>query len=106
MVKSDLIAKKLRVLIAEKNISKKEVASAVKVDPTTLSNHLKGKYPPTLETLTLYANLFGVSIDYFFENDTKINEPVESYTVRKEEKELLDALKDLPEKTRARDAYN
>lgn len=96
MTKAQRIGKKLRILIAEKDLSKKEVAEFVGVDPATLSNHLRGKYSPSIEVLSKYAELLKIDINNLLTSDNdeqlKVAEKPNPYGLRKDQLELLEKL--------------
>lgn len=53
----------LRHLLEERNISRKELASALLIAPSTLGNYLQGTREPDFETMIRIALYFGISTD-------------------------------------------
>jgi len=55
---------KLARLRKEKSISRKEIASALRIDRTTYGKYELGQRQPSLEVLVELANFFNVTTDY------------------------------------------
>lgn len=58
------ISDRLRSLIAEKNLSRKDVCDASGLSESALSNYLNGRTPQSLESIVALADFLGVSLDY------------------------------------------
>ena len=63
---------KLRTLIDERDMKQKDVATALKIPPSTLGGYIQGKSQPDFATLKLLSNYFNVSIDYLLDNNTGV----------------------------------
>lgn len=55
---------KLRMLIDEKNITQKFLASELRIPVSTLGGYVQGTSEPDFETLKIIAGYFDVTIDY------------------------------------------
>lgn len=60
---------KVKDLAKEKNISLNEVAEKLEMSPQALSRMLK-ENSTKVSTLEQFASIFGVSVSYFFDEDT------------------------------------
>ena len=58
----------LRVLLSEKGITQKDLASVLNIVPSTLENYIQNSREPDFETLKQIADYFSVSIDYLLEH--------------------------------------
>lgn len=58
----------LRVLLSEKGITQKDLASVLNIVPSTLGNYIQNSREPDFETLKQIADYFSVSIDYLLEH--------------------------------------
>ncbi|MDE6024799.1 MAG: helix-turn-helix domain-containing protein [Lachnospiraceae bacterium] len=58
---------KLRILIAERNMTQKELASQLNIAPSTLGSYVQNTREPDFSTLKSLANYFDVSIDYLLD---------------------------------------
>ncbi len=61
----DIIAKRLRDIMNEKNVNQVELAKAICVGQCTVSSWLSAKKAPHLISLWKLADYFDVSVDYF-----------------------------------------
>ena len=61
---------RLRYLLESKNIKQKDVAAAIGVYTSTMSQYVTGQRSPDVETLIKLADYFGVSVDYLIGHDT------------------------------------
>lgn len=61
---------RLKELRELKWVSAKELAREIGLPYTTYQNYEIGRNEPTLETLSMLADYFNVSIDYLIERDT------------------------------------
>jgi transcriptional regulator with XRE-family HTH domain len=59
----------LRHLLEEKDLSHREVATALGMAPTTLGNYVRSEREVDHETLKSIAAFFQVSIDYLLDNN-------------------------------------
>lgn len=55
---------RLRILIDERGITQKELASQLNIAPSTVSSYVQNTREPDFATLKSIATYFGVSIDY------------------------------------------
>ncbi|MCM1273250.1 MAG: helix-turn-helix domain-containing protein [Clostridium sp.] len=58
---------KLRILIEERNLTQKELASQLNIAPSTLGSYVQNTREPDFSTLKLLAKYFDVSIDYLLD---------------------------------------
>ena len=61
----DIIAKRLRDIMNEKNVNQVELAKAICVGQSTVSSWPSAKKAPRLISLWKLADYFDVSVDYF-----------------------------------------
>lgn len=61
---------KLRILIEERAITQKELASQLNIAPSTVSSYVQNSREPDFATLKMLAQFFDVSIDYLLDNKT------------------------------------
>lgn len=59
-----VIGKRLRRLLAEKQMTQRELARRFGWGDTTVSNYLSGNREPDLDTVQILADYFSVTIDY------------------------------------------
>lgn len=59
-----IFSERLRILIEEKGITQKQVASDLNIAVSTMGGYVQGASEPDFETLKNIANYFGVSTDY------------------------------------------
>ena len=91
------IAIKIKTLRKGKRITQQELADNIGLSRCTIGNYETGRRIPHLPELTLIADYFGVSLDYFgvatqdevFEVLSRAKEIFESETVPKESKDAL-----------------
>ena len=57
----------LRVLIAERDITQKELAQQLNIAPSTMGSYVQGAREPDFETLRQIAKYFGVTTDYLLD---------------------------------------
>lgn len=60
---------RLRELLELRNISQKELASAIKISPSTVGNYICGLRKPDYITLKAIASYFRVSVDFLLDMD-------------------------------------
>lgn len=58
---------KLRILIEERNLTQKELASQLNIAPSTLGSYVQNTREPDFSTLKSLAKYFDVSIDYLLD---------------------------------------
>ena len=58
---------KLRLLIDERNITQKKVASDINIAPSTMNGYVVGTSEPDFDTLKRIAAYFNVSSDYLLD---------------------------------------
>ena len=58
----------LRVLIEERNMTQKQLASELRIPVSTLGGYVQGTSEPDFATLLLFANYFSVSTDFLLGN--------------------------------------
>ncbi|HBM99237.1 MAG TPA: XRE family transcriptional regulator [Ruminococcus sp.] len=58
---------KLRLLIEERNITQKFLASDLKIPASTLGGYVQGTSEPDFQTLKIIANYFHVTTDYLLD---------------------------------------
>ena len=84
---------KIKELRSEKSITQQEIASAIKISRSVISEYESGKSEPTANVIIKLADFFGVSADYLLgRSDDLGNITVQSPTesqLTAEEKELL-----------------
>lgn len=61
---------KLREILEERNIKQKDVASAIGIYTSTMSQYVTGVREPDIETLIKLADYFGVTVDYLIGHDS------------------------------------
>lgn len=61
---------KIREILEERNIKQKDVASAIGIYTSTMSQYVTGVREPDIETLIKLADYFGVSVDYLIGHDS------------------------------------
>jgi len=64
MNQQNIFAERLKALRIEKNLKQDEVANALNVTKTQISDMERGKRTTTMEKLTTLADYFNVSTDY------------------------------------------
>lgn len=60
---TDVLATNLRVLRAKKHVRQREVADAVSIEQTALSQYENGIRVPSIETVIRLADYYGISLD-------------------------------------------
>lgn len=65
------IGRKLKILRKSKGFTQEDVANRLGLVRTTISNYEIGRRTPHLSELRKFADLYGVSLDYFGFNDHK-----------------------------------
>lgn len=83
-----VFSEKLRMLIDERDLTQKELASMLKIPASTLGGYVQGTSEPDFQTLKIIASFFKVSIDYLLDYDSKGN-------ISSREGELLRAFRSL-----------
>ena len=84
----------LRELLADRNMTQKELARQLNIAPSTLGNYIQDSREPDFATLKAIADHFHVSVDYLLDH----REP----TVRsRREDELLHIYRDLEPRDQA-----
>lgn len=84
------IGSKIDELLYNKQISQKQMAKDLKISSSTLNNYIRDYREPDVETLKLFANYFGITMDYLLEFQLRPNET--SYSMlNMNEQELLSA---------------
>lgn len=58
---------RLRMLIEERDITQKELASQLNIAPSTVSSYVQNTREPDFATLKMLAKYFDVSIDYLLD---------------------------------------
>lgn len=58
------IATTLKELRLDANLTQKELAKKLNIGQSTITQYERGDREPTIHNLSLYANFFGVSVDY------------------------------------------
>ena len=58
---------KIRILIEEREITQKSLASALQIPASTLGGYVQGTSEPDFETLRMFARYFNVSADYLLD---------------------------------------
>jgi transcriptional regulator with XRE-family HTH domain len=76
-------------LLSEKNVTQKQLAKALNIPPSTLSNYFQGVCEPNFETLKQIAGYFNVSTDFML--DFRTNQ-----TISHDEDELLRLFRSIP----------
>ena len=61
-----IFSERLKELRLEKDLSQKDIADLVHVNRVTYTNWEKGNREPSFENLIKLADLFEVSLDWFF----------------------------------------
>lgn len=87
------IGNKLKELREAAGYNKREVAEKLDMPYTTYNNYETGAREAGSETLKKIANLYGVSIDYIFENDTQSS----AYYLDREAAEMAQEIYENPE---------
>ena len=72
----------LRVLIEERDITQKDLATQLNIAPSTLGSYVQNTREPDFATLKLLAGYFGVSTDYLLDHQI-------GHTANHEEDEML-----------------
>ena len=73
---------KLRILIEDKDMTQKELATQLNIAPSTVSSYVQNTREPDFATLKMLAKFFDVSIDYLLDYST-------SHKPSRQEDELL-----------------
>ena len=60
----------LRELLEEKNVTQKQLADAIKIGASTLSNYVQGTRQPDFDALKAIADYFKVSTDFLLDHRT------------------------------------
>jgi transcriptional regulator with XRE-family HTH domain len=61
----------LRNLLDERDLSQKDLATALQMAPSTIGNYIRNEREADYDTLKLFASYFDVSIDYLLGYPTK-----------------------------------
>ncbi|MGB9845882.1 MAG: helix-turn-helix transcriptional regulator [Desulfotomaculales bacterium] len=69
---------KMSMIIKEKGWTHEEVARMLNVQRPTVTQYLRGRYRPSLETLTKFAALAGVSVDFLLNGEKEEIKPLSS----------------------------
>lgn len=85
-----IFQQKFNALLAEKNITQKEIASICGVSTSTVSTWSKGLNIPRMDKIERLANYFDLQVSYFVERDSAAYSPTEL-------SEYLEMLKTRPE---------
>lgn len=98
-------ADRLRILLAEKRIRQKDLAEAIGVSPSSITNYVNNKKIPPVDVAQAIANYLGVSLDYLMgstdnrfgidEDVNEIKEIIKAITGREEVKILFKKTKEL-----------
>ena len=72
---------RIRYMLAIKNLSQKELAEAINVTQSTISNYCSNSREPDLHTCIAIANVLGVSLDEFLGFPTNIGNKKSSVTI-------------------------
>lgn len=59
-----MIGKKIRLLREQKNMTQEQLANLVNLSQQTIDHYEKGRAKPSIDTVSLFANIFSVSADY------------------------------------------
>lgn len=74
---------KLRLLIEERNITQKQVATDLNIAPSTMGGYVQGSSEPDFETLKTIAEYFDVSTDYLLNvHEKKTDDTLEDELLR------------------------
>ena len=57
----------LQMLIEERDMTQKEIATQLNIAPSTMSSYVQGTREPDFNTLKRLAKYFGVTIDYLLD---------------------------------------
>jgi len=89
--------KNLKLLRDKKGISQQKLADTIGSNQQSIHRYETGDYEPDIQTLTLLADYFEISIDYLVGRTEirKKTEPVEKYALNHEEAALIDMFKGL-----------
>ena len=95
-MKSD-ICNKLKKLRKQKKVTQQELADHIGLNRATISNYEVGRRTPHLPELQLFADYFGVGLDYFgvatkdevFDTLSRAKDVFENKNIPKSEKEKL-----------------
>ncbi|MBE6749234.1 MAG: helix-turn-helix transcriptional regulator [Ruminococcaceae bacterium] len=68
---------KLRMLIEEKELTQRELATQLKIPVSTLGGYVQGTSEPDFQTLVLFADFFNVSTDFLL-NHTLTSEKADN----------------------------
>lgn len=60
----DIFAKRLLILLEEKNITQLQLAKEIGISNVTISRYLSNERRPQIDVAIKMANFFGVSLDY------------------------------------------
>ena len=100
------LGERLKLLIKAKGIEQQEVAAILGINSVTLSGYVINKREPSFEKLKLFADYFGVSIDYLLgHSDIKdpylrhLPDELKDFVRNPDNKVYLDLAKDIKEKT-------
>lgn len=72
---------RIKIMLAMKNLSQKELAEAINVTQSTISNYCSNTREPDLHTCIAIANVLGVSLDEFLGYPTNIGNKKSSVTI-------------------------
>jgi transcriptional regulator with XRE-family HTH domain len=70
----DKLGDKIRALSEERCLTQRELAAALGMAPSTLGNYIRNTREADYETVKLFADYFGVSIDYLLGYQPKVTE--------------------------------
>lgn len=57
----------------KKGVTDYAVSKATKIPTSTLTNWKYGRYSPKVDKLKILSNYFGVTIEYFLEEEKEVN---------------------------------
>lgn len=72
---------RIKIMLAMKDLSQKELAEAINVTQSTISNYCSNTREPDLHTCIAIANVLGVSLDEFLGYPTNIGNKKSSVTI-------------------------
>jgi len=87
----------LKTLRNEKDISQQKLASAIGSTQQSIHRYESGDYEPDIQTLSMLADFFDISIDFLVGRTDIRNkaEPVEQYDLNYEESSIVDEVRGL-----------
>jgi transcriptional regulator with XRE-family HTH domain len=85
------LAERLEELKEEKNITHKQVALSIGINPSAYSKYVRGARQPDIETLIKIADYFEVTVDYLIghEDKTYINKNILQEHLKDLESDLI-----------------